>query len=151
MANYTAADVKTLRDQTGAGMMECKKALDEAGGDLKKAAGLVEASGLVKAEKKADRETCQGYIASYTHSNGKIGALCELRCETDYVAMNEEFRALAKDLAMQVAAYAPENESGFLEEEMIKNPDQTVELAIKSLSGKIGEKIVLGKFARLAI
>jgi elongation factor Ts len=111
----------------------------------------VAAKGLAKAEKKADRETTQGYVASYTHSNGKIGVICELCCETDYVAMNEEFKMLAKDLAMQIAAFAPENEQELLESEMIKTPDTTVETAIKTLSGKIGEKIILGRFSRLQI
>ncbi|MDR0463436.1 MAG: translation elongation factor Ts [Pseudomonadales bacterium] len=151
MAKYGAADVKKLRDATGAGMMECKKALDEADGNYDEAYKIVEAKGLAKAEKKADRETSQGYVASYVHSNGKIGVICELLCETDFVAMNEEFRALAKDIAMQIAAMHPENEAELLEQELIKNPDQTVEVAIKALSGKIGEKIALGRFNRLQI
>lgn len=151
MANYSAADVKKLREETGAGMLECKKALDEADGNYEEAVKIVEAKGLAKAEKKADRETSQGYVASYVHSNGKIGVICELLCETDFVAMNEDFRALAKDIAMQIAAMAPEDEAELLAQEMIKNTDQAVEVAIKALSGKIGEKIVLGRFNRLQI
>jgi elongation factor Ts len=151
MAKYGAAEIKKLREETGAGVLECKKALEEAGGDVEAARKLVEQKGLAKAEKKADREASQGYVASYVHSNGKIGVLCELRCETDFVAMNEEFRTLAKEIAMQIAALAPEGEAELLGEELMKRPEQTVEVAIKALSGKVGERIVLGRWERLQI
>lgn len=147
----TAADVKKLREETGAGMMDCKKALDEASGDYQKALKLVEQRGLAKAAKKADRETSQGYVASYTYNNGKMASLVELLCETDFVARNEEFQQLAREIAMQVCAYDPENAAELLASEMIKNADQTVESSIALLSGKVGEKIALGRFARLAI
>lgn len=147
----TASEVKKLREETGAGMMDCKKALDEAQGDYQQALKLVEERGLAKAAKKADRETSQGYLGAYVHTNGLVGAIIELCCETDFVARNEEFRALAKDIAMQVTAMAPDTEAELLEQELIKNPDQTVDMAIKTLSGKVGEKIALGKFVRLAI
>lgn len=147
----TAADVKKLREETGAGMMDCKKALDEADGDYEKALKLVDERGLAKAAKKADRETKQGYIASYTYSNGMMASLVELLCETDFVARSDEFRQLAKDIAMQVCAYAPENETELLASEMIKNPGQDVKTAIALLSGKLGEKVALGRFERLMI
>lgn len=147
----TAADVKKLREETGAGMMDCKKALDEADGDYEKALKLVDERGLAKAAKKADRETKQGYIASYTYSNGMMASLVELLCETDFVARSDEFRQLAKDIAMQVCAYAPENETELLASEMIKNPEQDVKTAIALLSGKLGEKVALGRFERLMI
>lgn len=147
----TAAEVKKLREETGAGMMDCKKALDEAAGDYEKALLLVEERGLAKAAKKADRETKQGYVASYTYSNGMIASLVELLCETDFVARSDEFRQLAKDIAMQVCAYAPETEADLLASEMIKNQEQSVETAIALLSGKLGEKVALGRFERLMI
>jgi elongation factor Ts len=132
-------------------MMDAKNALEEAGGDYAKAIELVKARGLAKAEKKADRETNEGYVAAYVHSNGKVAALAALRCETDFVAQNEEVRELAREIAMQVAAMMPETEAELLEMELIKRGDETVEQAIKLLSGKIGEKIALGEFVRLAI
>ncbi len=147
----TAAEVKKLREETGAGMMDCKKALDEAEGDYQKALALVEERGLAKAAKKADRETKQGYVASYTYSNGMMATLVELLCETDFVARSEEFKQLAQDIAIQVCAYAPENEAELLASEMIKNADQTVESSIALLSGKVGEKVALGRFTRLMI
>jgi len=146
-----ASEVKKLREITGAGMMDCKKALEEAKGVMDEAIKLVKERGLAKAEKKADRLTNQGYVGSYVHSNGSIGALVELQCETDFVARNDEFKQLACEIAMQVAAMAPENEAELLKQEMIKNNEVTVEEAMKLLSGKIGEKIVLGRFMRMMI
>lgn len=145
------ADVKKIREETGAGMLDCKKALEKSAGDWDKALAYLKEKGLANAEKKADRETKQGFIGSYVHSNGMIGALVELLCETDFVARNEEFRQLANEIAMQVAAMAPADEKELLEQEMIKRTGETVESAIKALSGKIGEKMVLGRFMRLMV
>ena len=103
-----AALVKQLREMTGIGMMDCKKALEETGGDLEKAVEYLRRKGMAAAAKRAGRETAEGYIASYIHSNGKIGVLVELKCETDFVARNDEFRALGRDLCMQVAAARPQ-------------------------------------------
>ncbi|MEW5773677.1 MAG: translation elongation factor Ts [Thermodesulfobacteriota bacterium] len=105
--SISASDVKVLRDKTGAGMMDCKKALEAAGGDMNKAVDWLREKGLAKAAKKAGRATSEGHIGSYVHSNGKIAVLVELKCETDFVARNEKFLAFAKDLAMQVAAASP--------------------------------------------
>jgi elongation factor Ts len=99
--------VKELRERTGAGMMECKKALEETNGDMEAAIDLLRARGAAKAAKRADRETKEGTIGSYVHSNGKIGVLVELQCETDFVARNDDFQQLARDLAMHIAAAAP--------------------------------------------
>ncbi len=103
----TAQQVKELRDRTGLGMMKCKEALQATDGDMEKAIEYLRKQGLRTAEKKAGRETSEGIIASYVHSNAKIGVLVELRCETDFVARNDEFRQLGRDLAMQVAAARP--------------------------------------------
>ncbi|HEY6157625.1 MAG TPA: translation elongation factor Ts [Gemmatimonadales bacterium] len=99
--------VAELRARTGAGMMDCKKALEETGGDLDKAAEALRKSGAVKAEKRAGREATQGLIGSYVHHDGSIGALVELNCETDFVARTPEFKELAKELAMHVASAKP--------------------------------------------
>ena len=103
----SASLVKELRERTGAGMMDCKKALQECDGDQEKSMLWLREKGLAKAQKKSGRDTSQGVIGSYIHSNGKIGVMVELKCETDFVAKNEKFLELAKDLAMQVAATAP--------------------------------------------
>ncbi|MFP4083315.1 MAG: translation elongation factor Ts [Desulfonatronovibrio sp.] len=99
--------VKSLRDKTGAGMMDCKKALEAANGDEEKATVWLREKGLAKAQKRSGRATSEGWIGSYIHSNGKIGVLVELKCETDFVAKSDKFKELAKDLAMQVAATSP--------------------------------------------
>ena len=99
--------VKSLRDKTGAGMMDCKKALESTNGDEEKAMVWLREKGLAKAQKRAGRATSEGWIGSYIHSNGKIAVLVELKCETDFVAKSEKFQELAKDLSMQVAATTP--------------------------------------------
>src|ERR1700712_5558888 len=109
MANYTAADIKALREETGAGMMDCKKALEESAGDMEKAREWVRQRGLAKAEKKADRETKEGYVAVYSHNNNKIAAMVEILCETDFVARNPEFQDMARSVAMQIVSMSPEN------------------------------------------
>ena len=143
--------VKQLRQETGARIMDCKKAFEEAKGDLKLAKKYVQEKGLARAEKSGDRETAVGYIASYTHATGQIASLLELQCETDFVAQNEEFRQLAKDLAMQVVAMNPEDNATLLAQDFIRDNGQSVEMTIKALSGKIGEKFVLSRFVRFMI
>ncbi len=99
--------VADLRARTGAGMMDCKKALEECGGDMEKAVDALRRKGVAKADKRAGREASQGLIAAYVHHDGRVGVLVELNCETDFVARTEDFRALAKELAVQVAATKP--------------------------------------------
>mgnify|MGYP003553714147 CR=1 FL=1 len=151
MANYTAQDVKQLREETGAGMMDCKKALDQTDGDFEKAKEVVRQKGLANAEKKADRETNEGYIASYVHSTNKVAALVEILCETDFVARNEEFQAMAKDVALHVVALNPESVAELLAQPFVKNPDVTIEDLVKGVSGKIGEKFVVSRFIRYEV
>lgn len=103
----TMESIKKLRAMTGAGMMDVKNTLDETGGDIEKAAALLRERGIAKAAKKADREASEGFVGSYVHHNGKIATLVELNCETDFVARNENFQKLAKDLAIHVAMAAP--------------------------------------------
>ena len=103
----TAQQVKQLRDQTGAGMMECKKALSEAEGDLNRAVTILRERGLAAAAKKADRETREGIVGEYIHAGGKLGVLVEVNCETDFVARTDEFQSLVRDIAMHIAASNP--------------------------------------------
>src|SRR3954471_25029027 len=103
----TAKDVAALRERTGAGMMDCKNALDEVGGDLDKAVELLRSKGAAKADKRSGRQTKEGVIASYIHHNGKIAVLVEINCETDFVARTDDFQQLGKYLAEHVAAAAP--------------------------------------------
>jgi elongation factor Ts len=107
MATITAETVKTLRDQSGAGVMECKRALEETGGDIEKAALILKERGQAAAAKRAGREANEGQIASYIHTGGKIGVLIEVNCETDFVARTDEFQRLVRDLAIQVAGLRP--------------------------------------------
>ena len=103
----TATAIKDLRERTGAGMADCKKALTEVGGDMDKAIDYLRAKGLAKAAKKAGREATEGAVVSYIHAGGRIGVLVEVNCETDFVARNEDFQAFTRDVAMQIAAMAP--------------------------------------------
>jgi elongation factor Ts len=103
----TSKDVSELRARTGAGMMDCKRALEEAGGDLEKAGEILRKKGIAKAEKRSGKSASQGVIVSYLHHNGQVGALLELNCETDFVARTDEFQQLARDLALHVASADP--------------------------------------------
>ena len=105
--SITAQDVKALRERTGAGMMDCKKALVEADGDIEKAVEALRVKGIAKAEKRGERAASEGTVQTYIHSNGKIGVLVEVDCETDFVARNDDFVAFARDLALHIAAAAP--------------------------------------------
>lgn len=151
MSKYTLDDLKELRKVTGARVMDCKKALEEADGDMKKAEKLVEARGLARAEKTADRETKVGYIAHYVHNTGMVASLVEVLCETDFVAKNEEFRNLAREIALHVVAMSPENVEELLEQEFVRDPSKTIQEMVKALSGKIGEKMVVNRFIKYQI
>jgi elongation factor Ts len=107
MAEISAGLVKELRERTGAGFMDCKRALEETGGDLDKAVALLRERGVAAAAKKAGREAREGLVGSYIHTGGKVGVLIEVNCETDFVARTEEFQKLVRDLAMQVAGLSP--------------------------------------------
>ena len=107
MAEMSAKDVKELRERTGAGMMECKGALQEANGDMERAIDILRAKGAAKAAKRAERETKEGAVGSYIHMGGKIGVLVEIGCETDFVARNDEFQKVVRDVAMHIAAANP--------------------------------------------
>lgn len=145
----TTEQIKELRDETGVSVMQCKKALEEAGGDIEKAKIILRKISKQSADKKAARSLGAGAVASYVHGNGSVGALVELLCETDFVARNEDFKALARDIAMHITAQAPE----YLKMEDVKPEDQVKakELFEKDIdAGKpkeIRDKIMEGKLA----
>jgi elongation factor Ts len=144
----SAQDVKKLRDMTGAGMMDCKRALTETDGDLEKAVDLLRAKGAAKAAKRAERSTDQGFIGSYVHFDGKTAVLVELNCETDFVANTDDFRTLAKDLSLHIASMAPVAVSPADIPADIVERERHVYLEQVKEEGKpehIAEKIVEGK------
>lgn len=151
MANITAKDIADLRARTGSGMMDCKKALEEAEGDAEKAIEVLRKKGQAKAAKKADRETREGIVESYIHSNGKIGVLVEVLSETDFVAKNDEFKEFAHDVALHIAAMNPKylRPEDMDAEEVAK--EKAIYLEEVKASGKsadIAEKIVEGKIRK---
>lgn len=145
----TTEQIKELRDATGVSVMQCKKALEEAGGDLEKAKIILRKISKQSADKKVGRTLGAGAVASYIHGNGSVGAMVELLCETDFVARNEEFKVLAKDIAMHITAQAPE----YLKMEDIKEEDKTraKELFEKDIDSskpkEIRDKIMEGKLS----
>jgi len=173
----TATQVKELREQTGAGIMDCKRALEEFNGDTIKVAAHLKQQGLAKAESKSGRTASQGVIEPYVHGGGRIGVIVEVNCETDFVARTPEFRELAHDLAMQVAATSPryvsidevaedewaplEQEFGgrkeaqaaavLLEQPFIKDAKFSIRDLIRDSIAKLGENIVVRRFARFEV
>lgn len=143
----TSNDIQKLRAKTGVGIMDCKKALEKAKGDFKLAEKVIKESGAQKALKKAGREMKSGIIASYVH-DGKIGAMVKLGCETDFVARNAEFSALAYDLAMQIASMNPKDKKELLIQNFIKDQDLTIKELLEQKVGKIGENIQVISFVR---
>ncbi|HEU4564824.1 MAG TPA: translation elongation factor Ts [Gemmatimonadaceae bacterium] len=193
---FTAKDVQELRQRTGAGMMDCKKALEETGGDTEKAVEYLRKKGIAKAEKRAGRAATEGLVSSYLHHNGKLGVLVEVDCETDFVARSDDFRNLVKAVAEHIAAAAPvavdkdavpadlvERERRIFEEQVrasgkpehliakivdgkvesyykdvallhqawVREPKKTVGDLVKEVSAKVGENIVVRRFARFQI
>lgn len=192
----TAAMVKDLRDKTNAGMMDCKKALQDTNGDMEKAVDLLRQKGLAKAMKRAGKETSEGMVHAYIHGAGRMGVLVEVNCETDFAAKSEDFAEFVKNLAMHIAAAnpigveqddipleiadreraiymaqaresgKPENilekmvegkmrkfyeEAVLLEQKYVKDPDKTIRDYLNELVAKIGEKIIIRRFARFQL
>ena len=158
--------VRTLRDQTGAGIMDCKEALENSDGNLEKAVLALREKGVASAVKRVGRETNEGVIETYLHTGGRVGAMVELGCETDFVARTEEFQKLAHDIAMQVAAMGPVYVSeddidegdarppaqiALMLQPFIKNSSSSVGEMVKELAGKGGENIRVVRFSRLAV
>jgi len=147
----TIDQIKKLRMETGAGVVDTKKALEESDGDSEKAKKLLQERGVAKAAKKTDREAADGLVATYVHTNCKIASMVELFCETDFVARTEDFKKLAKELAMQVAATNPEDADELLNQEYIRDPKKKIQDLVNEAIAKVGENIRIGKFARFQI
>lgn len=143
--------IKKLRDKTQASVSDCRWALEEASSDLKKAEELLSKKGIEKAGKKGDRTASEGLIESYIHQNGKVGALVELACETDFVARTDEFKSLAHEISMQVAAMNPKDVKSLLSQEYIRDGSKTIETIIKETIAKLGENIILKRFQRFQL
>lgn len=143
-------DIKKLRGQTGAGIADCREALKESGGDMGKAKEWLRKKGLDKAASKAEREVKAGVVNVYSHA-GKVGVLVELLCETDFVARTEDFKNLAHELALQIASMNPSSVEELLTQEYIRDNTLTVYQLIKSVVGKLGENIQIGRFERIAL
>ena len=162
--DISAARVKELRDLSGAGVMECKRALVEAGGDIQRALQILREQGLAQAAKRSERETGQGVVEAYIHGGGRIGVLVELQCETDFVARTPDFQQLAHDLALQVAATDPprvsdedeaapvdSDELPLLKQPFIKDPGRTVADVIQEVAVKTRENVVVRRFVRFQL
>lgn len=193
---FTAKDVSTLREQTGAGMMDCKKALTETAGDFDAAVKWLRERGMAQASKRAGRVAAEGTVSSYIHMGGKIGVMVEINCETDFAARSDPFQAFCHDVCLQVCSASPRwvqredvpqdvidaekeiylvraRETGkpeavlpkivegmlnkwfkevcLIEQAFVKDPDRTIEAIMKELSGRIGEKIEIRRFARFQL
>ena len=158
-------DVKRLREETGAGVMDAKRALDEAGGDFDAARKLLRERGIAAAQKRAERETDQGVVQSYIHGGGRIGALVEVNCETDFVARTETFQDLARDVAMQVAAMNPlaievadvpadepsPEDHALLTQSFIKDSSRTIGDLVQDAIAQTGENIRISRIARFEL
>lgn len=159
--DISAQTVKELREKTGAGIMDCKRALQDADGNMEKATELLRQKGLTKHAKVAGRAAQQGIIESYIHTGGRIGALVEVNCETDFVARTDEFRTLAREIAMQVASMDPKSvgslseegvgENDLLDQEYIRDARKTIRDLVKETIGKVGENIQIGRFVRFEV
>lgn len=142
--------IKQLREETGAGIADCREAIDEAKGDLSKAKEVLKQKGFDKASSKSDRAVNAGVVEPYTHA-GKIGVIVEVLCETDFVAKTEDFKALAHEVAMQIASMHPENVEELLAQEYIRDNSKTIKDLITEAVGKLGENIQIGKFSRIEL
>lgn len=145
-----SSQVAKLREETGAGVMDCKHALDDAGGDFKKAKAILAKNAEAIAKKKSERVTKQGLVEAYIHA-GRVGVLVELRCESDFVAKNPEFKNLAHNLALQIASMSPKNIDELLAQEYIMDPGRTIDAYIKSVISKIRENIQIQRFERFEL
>jgi elongation factor Ts len=149
MANYTTADIAELREQTSMGLMDVKKALDEANGDKKQALALLKERGAHIMAKKADRTASEGVVDAYVHG-GRIGVVVEVNCETDFVARGDDFKNFAHELAMQIAAMSPANVEELLAQDNIRGGGSVAD-RLAEVTGKLGERIVISRFTRMEL
>ncbi len=151
MAKISIDQIKKLREQTGASIAYCREALETSGGDVEKALECLRKKGAEIAEKRQDKEASQGIIEAYIHVNKKVGVLIELNCETDFVAKGEDFKNLAHDLAMHIAAMDPKNSTELSKQVYIKNEKITIKEFIDESVVKLGENIQIKRFQRFEI
>jgi elongation factor Ts len=146
----SAGEVKALRERTGAGMMECKRALEEAAGNTDKAVEILRVKGQAKAAKRGEREAAEGVVSSYVHSNDRIGVIVEVNCETDFVARNDEFREFARDIALHIAAAAPRwvSEDEVPPEELESERRMLAQQADTSKPPEVQEKMTQGRLRK---
>ena len=163
----STSDIKALRDETGAGIMDCKRALEQADGDLERALVFLREMGLNTALKKADRATNEGLVEAYIHTGGRVGSIVEVNCETDFVARTDDFKGLAHELAMQVAAMAPvyvdaedipedaegvdPEQSCLMQQPYIRDNSLTVRDLVNENVGKLGENLRVRRFSRFSL
>ncbi len=143
--------IKELRENTGAGIMDAKKALEEAKGDMAKAMEIIKAKGIQKAESKADREVRSGRVYCYTHGGGSAAAMVEVACETDFVAKTPDFETLCKEIALQIVSMDPKDVEELMKQDYIRDSSKTMDELVKDLSGKTGENIRVTRFARFKL
>jgi elongation factor Ts len=149
--NFSIDLLKKLREETSAGVADCRQALEDAKGDYEKAKKLIIERGLEKASKKEGKETSQGIIESYIHGGGKVGVLVDLRCETDFVARTDEFKALAHELTLQIAAMSPKDVKELLDSAYIRDAKLSMQDLVKQTIAKVGENITVAKFTRMQL
>lgn len=163
----TTEDIKKLREETGAGVMDAKRALDAAGGDSAKAKAILREQGMAAAAKRADRETSNGVVEAYIHAGGRIGVIVEINCETDFVANTEDFRQLSRSIAMQIAAMSPaviskydpdranhegtDEEVCLLSQPFIRDSSRTIGSLVQDAVAKTGENIRVRRFTRFEL
>jgi elongation factor Ts len=151
MTKIDPKDVQRLRTESGAGVMDSKRALEDAGGDYAKALGLIKERGLQSVAKKSGREAKEGLVASYVHAGGRIGALVDLASETDFVSRGESFRQLAQEVAMQVAAMNPASVEELLEQPYIRDGSKTIKDLVTAVAASTGENVHVRRFQRFAL
>ncbi len=147
----SATEVARLRAETGAGVMESKRALEESKGDFERAKALLKERGLAKAAKKSDREAREGIVEAYVHAGGRIGALVEISSETDFVARNQDFKDLARNIAMQVAAMEPADVDELLKQPYIRDQGKTIGDLVTTVAASTGENVQVRRIARFEL
>jgi elongation factor Ts len=151
MTKIDPKDVQRLRSESGAGVMDCKRALEETGGDYTKALALLKERGIQSVAKKSERAAKEGLVASYIHSNGRVGALVELASETDFVSRGDEFRQLAQEIAMQVAAMNPTTVEELLEQSYIRDGSKTIKDLVTAVAASTKENVHVRRIQRFAL
>jgi elongation factor Ts len=151
MTKVDPKDVQRLRSESGAGVMDCKRALEETGGDYAKALALIKERGVQSLAKRSEREAKEGLVASYIHSGGRIGALVELASETDFVSRGEDFQKLAQEIAMQVAAMDPKSVEELLEQQYIRDASKKIKDLVTAVATSTKENVHVRRIQRFAL